>query len=163
MKLFYKNEFLKNITEEEAQKIANYSGHQIFFDGEFLKKSQIEIRKEITETQEKRINEYTLEELHSILGNFEKEYHEATTGNHIHNEILGNVHEGNVAHALRLGAITRYKFDKIRKPNEWTYFVKLPEYVNYQLKVEALKELNRRRDYKKEEKKLEFSEMIKSF
>ena len=90
--------------------------------------------------QEKNSWEYTTEELKAILGNFEKEYHEATTGEVIHNEILGYVHEGNVQHALRIGAITEH---------DNTYYVKLPEYNNYQKKLNALDELFSRRDYAK--------------
>ena len=82
--------------------------------------------------------EYTTEELKAIIGNFEKEYHEATTGKVIRNEILGYVHEGNVEHALRIGAITK---------RDNAYFVKLPEFRDYQEKHNALRELIGRRDY----------------
>ena len=43
MKIFYKGEYLKTITKEEAEKIYNYKGLQVMVGGELLKKSQIEI------------------------------------------------------------------------------------------------------------------------
>lgn len=146
MQLHYNKTFKTIITDSEANEIMNFKGSHLNFKGEYLKKSLIEIFNEVKEVEEKRITEWTLEELHSILGGFEKEYHKATTGNSVHNEILGNVCEGNVKHALRVGAITKYKFNE-----GWVYFVHLPQYVNYTLKVEGLKELNRRRDYAKKE------------
>ena len=94
----------------------------------------------VIDTQ-KNIWEYTLEELHSVLGSFEKEYHEATTGEIIHNEILGFVHEGNINHALQIGAITKHGEN---------YFVKLPEYREYNLKLRTLGELIERRKYARE-------------
>jgi len=94
----------------------------------------------VIDTQ-KNIWEHTLEELHSILGNFEKENQEATIGEAIHNEILGYVYEGNIEHALRIGAIT--------KRGE-SYFVKLLGYREYDLKLRALSELVERRKYARE-------------
>ena len=88
--------------------------------------------------QEKKVWEYTTEELHSIIGNFEEEYHEAATGKIIHNSILGYVHEGNIEYALRIGAITK---------RENHYFIKLPEYRDYDLKLRALGELLKKRNY----------------
>ena len=98
----------------------------------------------IIDTQ-KNIWEYLSEELKTIIGDFEKEYHEATTGEVIHNEILGYVHEGNIEHALRIGAITK-------KDND--YFIKLPEFRDYQLKYSALRELIGRRDYAQKQNNL---------
>lgn len=91
-----------------------------------------------TVSLEKNIWEYTAKELKAILGNFEREYHEATTGNPVHNEILGNVHEGNIEHALRIGAITE---------KDGCYFIRLPEYRDYDLKIRVLGELYKKRDY----------------
>ena len=96
---------------------------------------------------QKNIWEYTLEELHSVLGSFEKEYHEATTGKVIRNEILGYVHEGNVQHALGIGAI-------IKQGD--SYFVKLPEYREYDLKLRVLGELIKRREYAKKQNDPQF-------
>ena len=90
---------------------------------------------------QKMMNEYTTEELHSIIGNFEKEYNEAATGDQVSNDILGYVKQGIVNQALRIGAII--------KQGE-VYFVKLPEYREYDLKLRALRELISRRSYARE-------------
>lgn len=144
MKLFYKGEFLKTITQEESEKIYNYKGIQVLVDGELLKKSQIEIKKESIEQQNKMMSDYTKEELHSILGNFEEEYNQSATGKSIHNEILGYVKEGTIDHALRIGAITKHDVN-----GKDIYFIKMPEYNDYHKKINALRELISRRDYAK--------------
>ena len=139
--LIYDKKFKAHITDKEASDIMNFKGSHLNFKGEYLKKSLIEVFNEKKEAlEDKRITEYTTEELKAILGNFEKEYHEATNGEVIHNEILGYVREGNVQHALRIGAITE---------EDNTYYVKLPEYNDYQKKLNALDELFSRRDYAK--------------
>ena len=143
MKLIYKGEVLATLTDQEANEIANAKGTTIIFKGQRLMSRLVETREDTSEgTGEKRLTEYTKEELKAIIGNFEKEYHEATTGEIIHNKILGYVREGNVKHALQLGAITKRGED---------YFVKLPEYENYQEKHNALRELIGRRDYAKKQ------------
>lgn len=91
-----------------------------------------------TRDTQKNVWEYTTEELRSVLGDFEKEYHKATTGEAVHNNILGHIRKGNIEHALRIGAITK---------RENHYFVKLPEYINYDLKIKALGELLSKRSY----------------
>ena len=91
----------------------------------------------VIDTQ-KNIWDHTTEELKIILGDFRREYHEATTGMIVHNNILGYVHDGNVKHALRIGAITEL---------DGHYFVKLPEYRDYDLKLRALGELISRKEY----------------
>ena len=91
---------------------------------------------------EKKIWEYTPEELRSVLGNFEKEYNENATGEVIHNEILGYVAEGTIEHALRIRAITKKNIN-----GKDVYFVKLPEYGDYNLKLRVLGEVISRRGY----------------
>lgn len=144
MKIFYKGEYLKTITKEEAEKIYNYKGVQVMVGGELLKKSQIEIKKESIEQQNKMMSDYTKEELHSILGNFEEEYNQNATGKSIHNEILGFIKEGTIDYALKLGAITKYDVN-----GKDVYFIKLPEYNDYHKKLNALRELIGRRNYAK--------------
>lgn len=148
--LYYKNEYYKNITDEEATSITNHKGIQISFKGELLKKSQIEIRNGIKDNEERRMVDFSTDELKNILGSFEKEYNENATGETIHNEVLGFVKQGNVNHALRLEAITEHKN---------VYYVKLPEYRNYDLKVRTLNELNCRRAYAKKMNKQDLSEL----
>lgn len=106
-------------------------------------------QKTVTKIDERCIWEYTTDELKNILGNFEEEYNSHMTGEVIHNAILGFVNQGTIDHALEIGAITRRKF-KNRNNDEWFYYVKLPEYYDYQLKYGALRELISRREYANE-------------
>ena len=102
----------------------------------------IEQRTVKTIDTQKNIWEYTTEELKSILGNFENEYNENATGEVINNEILGFVKQGTIDHALKIGAI-------IKKGKN--YFVRLPEFREYRLKHNALREIIGRRDYAHEQ------------
>lgn len=140
-KLFYKGEFLREISEGDAEKISKLRGIQVMIDGEMLKKSQIEIRN-LKNDENRLITDYSTEELREIIGNFEKEYDESATGEVVRNEILGYVKEGTIAHALKFGAIT---VKNIR--GEKIYSVKLPEFYSYNLKHNALRELIYRREY----------------
>lgn len=88
--------------------------------------------------------EYTTEELHLMLGNFEKEYNENSTGEVIRNEILGHVREGTVVRALRLRAITKHEVN-----GRDVYFINLPEYRDYEEKHQAMCELISRRGFAK--------------
>ena len=99
-------------------------------------------QKTVSVINEKRMWEYTKEELHSILGDFEKEYKEAATGEMIRNEILGYVKEGTVNRALMLRAIVKHN-----ENGKDEYFINLPEYRDYQEKYNAMKELASRRNY----------------
>ena len=142
MKLFYKGEFLKRITKEESEKIYGYKGIQVMVDGELLKKSQIEIKKDDQEDQNRMMSDYTKEELYKIVGNFREEYRKALNGEVIHNAILGYVKEGIVKYALEFGAINSRKIN-----GEDIYYVSMPKYNFYQEKLNAMSELNRRKEY----------------
>ena len=143
MKLFYKGEYLKTITQEKFEELKNYKGPQVVVDGQLLEKNKLTTGKEV-EMENKMMSDYTKEELHSILGDFEEEYNKSATGKEIHNEIIGFVKKGTIDYALRIGAITIHTVNE-----EYRYFVKLPGYNNYQKKLNALRELIGRRDYAK--------------
>lgn len=140
MKLLYKGEQIATLNSEEANGIINAKGQTIIFKGQRLRASQVEVMNErnSVESEERKIIDYTTEELNNILGDFKREYKENSIGEVIHNKILGFVHKGNIEHALRIGAITEHKN---------VYYVKLPEYRTYDLRIRALNELYCRSDY----------------
>lgn len=93
----------------------------------------------------KKMNwEYSIEELHAIVGEFEKGYNKAATGKTVRNEILGWVREGTIKRALMMRAIVKHEVD-----GKDIYFINLPEYRDYQEKHNALRELIGRRSYAK--------------
>ena len=150
--LFYDGEEIDQLTEIEENNLSETltSGKRpasIKWKGNTVETRKLVIRKRGDQQQNRIISDYTKEELHSILGNFEEEYNKAATGKPIHNEILGWVKEGTVEHALKFGAITK-KFEDIYNDYVYyVYYVHLPQYYDYQKKHNALRELILRRDY----------------
>ncbi len=151
--LYYKGEFFKQITEGEADSIANRQGMHVELDGDLLKKSQIEIMGGSSNERNKPLFDYTTEELKQLIGNFEKEYNENATGEIVHNDILGPVKAGTVNHAVKSGAITGDG-----------KFILLPRYREYNQKHLALRELIGRRDYARSANKIpDLGNVVKSF
>ena len=121
MKILKHKDVEFTLTENESEKltellISKNKPTHFNFRGNTLKSSMCEVRNisNETETGEKRITEYTTDELKNILGNFEKEYHEAAKGEVVRNEILGHICEGTIQHALKVKAITGLDSSKLK-------------------------------------------------
>jgi hypothetical protein len=150
--LFYDGEEIDQLTSIEETNLSetltsSKRPTSIKWKGNTVETRKLVIRKKGGQQQDRRISNLSTEELKSVLGDFEKEYDENATGKTIHNEILGHVKEGTVLHALSLGAITKH-FEEIY--DKEIYYVKLPEYYDYQKKCNVLRELILRREYAKE-------------
>lgn len=145
--LKYQQEYF-DLTTEEADRISNMllqknKATHFYFRGQTLKTSFVELKEKKNEiVGEKRIHEMTTEELKEIIGDFERQYEEHKTGAIIHNDILGDEHEGIIEWALATDVITR------KKSGELSYcFIVEPEGIEWTRKRDAMRELRGRRKY----------------